>query len=198
MPSTATCACGCGQQTRNASKTSRARGWIKGQPLRYLHGHAASKMAKQARPKADQRFFSYVQVGSADECWIWTGKLTVRGYGQFWFKGRSVRAHRWSYLHHHGPIPEGLVVRHRCDNPSCVNPNHLLVGTHLDNMADAVERSRHRRGKENGSKLSDRQVQEVRRRAADGEKQKDLAPAFGVSTSLIQQIVARRAWAWLP
>jgi hypothetical protein len=72
-------------------------------------------------------------------CWEYAGKRNDRGYGI----ARERRAHRISYEHHHGPVPAGLFVRHSCDNPPCVNPEHLQVGTHADNMRDMVQRRRH-------------------------------------------------------
>lgn len=75
-------------------------------------------------------------------CWLWFGAELNYGYGQFRNDGHAL-AHRWSYSHFIGPIPEGLIVRHRCDTPCCVNPDHLELGTYVDNMADKVRRGRH-------------------------------------------------------
>jgi hypothetical protein len=86
------------------------------------------------------RFWSRVDKGAG--CWEWTGGKSD-GYGQLCDEyGRKVRAHRYSYTIHHGPIPSGRVVRHTCDNPGCVNPSHLLLGTQLDNAADRDVRGR--------------------------------------------------------
>ena len=76
-------------------------------------------------------------------CWEWTGGKTRAGYGVFWYmkqKGNSILAHRLSYTVFKGDIPKGMQVLHSCDNPSCVNPKHLRVGTHSDNMEDKVAR----------------------------------------------------------
>lgn len=82
-------------------------------------------------------------------CWLWLGALFVSGYG--WFqrghrKQPGARANRISWELHRGPIPDGLCVLHRCDNPSCVNPDHLFIGTQLDNIADRDRKGRQARG----------------------------------------------------
>lgn len=79
-------------------------------------------------------------------CLLWVGAMTPSGYGRFYFEGRLWVASRWIYTHHHGPIPEGLVVRHTCDNPSCVNLSHLILGTQDDNLQDMRDRGRYRNG----------------------------------------------------
>ena len=79
-------------------------------------------------------------------CWEYFEFKTDRGYGQFWMLGANWRAHRASYILHKGEIPDGMFVLHECDNPSCVNPDHLKLGTHQDNMNDKVKRDRQMKG----------------------------------------------------
>lgn len=98
---------------------------------------------KPATPIKD-RFERQVMRGLPSGCWLWTGSLTANGYGQIGRDGGGgvTYAHRASYEMHIGPIPDGLHVRHRCDNPPCVNPMHLELGTHADNMRDMASRGR--------------------------------------------------------
>lgn len=89
------------------------------------------------------RFAAFVDKRSESDCWLWKGTKRAKGYGQFKWNGKNVAAHRMAYTLAYGSIPEGLLIRHTCDNPPCVNPNHLLVGTDADNVRDMMERGRH-------------------------------------------------------
>lgn len=86
------------------------------------------------------RFFE--NVNKTNSCWIWIGSKTSDGYGTFGYARIIYYAHRFSYEFHNGKIPKGMFVCHKCDNPSCVNPEHLWVGTHSDNMKDASKKGR--------------------------------------------------------
>ena len=131
------CECGCGEQTPIATRTSRRDGWVRGQPLRFVLGHA--RWTK--RPTNLDRFERMVER-SASGCWNWNGPRLNTGYGKFSI-GRSlvVLAHRFSYEHHHGPIPEGLVVDHVCGNRLCVNPAHLEAVSQSENVKRAWARA---------------------------------------------------------
>lgn len=90
-----------------------------------------------------ERFWANVNVGTEDECWTWTGQSGAGGYGVMKMNGKAVKAHRVSYLLSHDELPHDLDVLHSCDNPSCVNPKHLRLGTHTDNMRDRAQRTPH-------------------------------------------------------
>ena len=120
------------------------------------------------------------------------------GYKQIKIDNKSCLAHRYSYRYHCGPIPNGLLVCHHCDNPSCVNPNHLFLGTHRDNMDDMTKKNRYARhpGEQNGSsKLTDDQVREIRaKHIFRVYTYQMLADEYNMSRDSIQKIVKRKIW----
>lgn len=134
-----------------------------------------------------------------DACWPWTGPMFVTGYGQVSVQGRPEYGHRLAYQVHRGTIPAGRVVRHRCDNPRCVNPAHLVLGSKADNSRDMVNRGRSCRGpKAHSVVLTEAQVREIRTRYRPRVvTQTTLANEYGVSRANISAIVCGRSWGWL-
>lgn len=134
-----------------------------------------------------------------DTCWIWLGSTNKAGYGQLGVSRTRRYAHQLAYELYRGPIAEGLEVCHTCDRPSCVNPEHLFLGTHAQNMADMARKgrgaTRHRPGDLHPmAKLTEGQVREIRERIVAGEKQVDLATEFGVRFSTISMLHRRQTW----
>jgi hypothetical protein len=133
-------------------------------------------------------------------CWLWIGAKNEHGYGVIGRAGRgsgNLKAHRVSWELKNGPAGNG-VIRHRCDNPPCVNPDHLLPGTFAQNSQDAVSRGRHAHGETVYAKLTENDVIDIRTLLAFGARNGDLARAFGVSRGSITMIVNRSRWVHLP
>lgn len=132
-------------------------------------------------------------------CWLWTGHSVRAGYGHIKVSGKMLYAHRVSWEMAHGAIPTGMCVCHRCDTPACVNPDHLFLGTHLDNARDKVSKKRQRgggqRGEENGGAiLRESDVLFIRKMCLEGATQASMARKFGVSRRGVCDIVRRKNW----
>ena len=148
------------------------------------------------RKSLEDRFRSKIEISGLDECWEWIASKNAQGYGFLSVGGKQVGAHRVSYQLHHGPIPEGLHVLHSCDNPSCVNPAHLHLGTNADNVRERNERDRSAREVSHGqAKLNCSDVVEIRQRYVNkSNTQTELAHTYGVARTTIQQIVNHDIW----
>ncbi len=136
---------------------------------------------------------------SPGACWSWHGAHTRYGYGLINMHHRTIQAHRASWMLHHGPIPDGLCVLHKCDNPRCTNPGHLFLGTQLENIADRERKGRNvvPKGESSGNhKLTESDVIDIRTLHAMGARTRDLVAAYSeVYPSVIAKILARTAWA---
>lgn len=150
------------------------------------------------QPEWAARFWSKVQIGAPDACWPWTGAKRD-GYGMFKANGRNHGAHRIALTLQGVEVPDVAVVCHRCDNPPCVNPAHLFVGTRADNNADMFAKRRNMLPPT--SKLSPELAAEIRaevaRRLAEGRPYygaKDLARRYGVTHISIRAVVNNRTW----
>ena len=139
-----------------------------------------------------ERFMKNVR--RSDGCWEWTGAKDDKGYGLFWLKGSAKRAHRLMVEMHTGLKPEGAVILHSCDNPSCVNPEHLSVGTQRDNVLDMHTKCRaaSKVGTLNGaSKLDEATVLAIKS-SCDGHTA--LGRRYGVSKTTIMRIRSGKSW----
>lgn len=143
---------------------------------------------------ARERFMSFVSPEPNSGCWLWLGSLT-RGYGSFSF-GKQMRAPRFSYEEFKGPIPDGHVIRHTCDNKMCVNPDHLVTGTHGDNTQDAFDRGRAIVGSRSAAaKISEHDVLAI---VNDDRPLGEIAQAYGLSKSRVCTIRKGRGWKHVP
>lgn len=163
-------------------------------------------LALAPKPTLEQVFWAGVEKSSG--CWVWTGTKVGRDgrhlYGTVTFQRRTYRAHRLSWMLHFGEVPSGMFVCHKCDNPPCVRPDHLFLGTNADNMADMAAKGRAHRnlGPLNvKSKLTPRDVQYIRRTYVRGSSTAGapaLAAELGVSSSSVFHVLNRKNYAWLP
>jgi len=151
------------------------------------------KNLKSVSPK--KRIWLCSEVDPETGCWIWQKGKDKDGYGQFSFKNRNYRAHRVAYRLYVGPIPRGMQVLHKFDNPSCVNPNHLFLGDNDINMADMVQKDRQAKGEANGlSKLTEDQVREIKKRLLGTETTSDIARDYPVDRKVVSRINAGTNW----
>jgi len=152
----------------------------------------------QLEEKDIQRFWSKVNKADNNSCWEWTAGRQVSGYGRIGIKGKLYIASRIAYALHYGECPAHLHCCHKCDNPPCVNPYHLFLGTDLDNARDKESKGRvkHARGERNGGggKLTEAQVMQIRGLLAEGRTLISIAQQFNVTYGLIGHIKHGRAW----
>lgn len=160
-------------------------------------------MNRKAKP------FSAKYTVAEDGCWVWAQSKSRLGYGMVSFNGKQTSAHRVSWMLYRGDIPAGMSVCHTCDNPACVNPGHLWLGTHQQNMADKVAKGRQARGEAitknrpydpskrprgEGHKLAVLNNDAVKAIRADARSFTAIAGDFGVSRQIVSRIVRGLAW----
>jgi hypothetical protein len=152
------------------------------------------------KEKDEKRFWGKVTKAGEDECWEWTGHKSAGGYGRFYLGGKkpkpkTVAAHRFAYAVIFGPIPDGLIACHRCDNPSCVNPSHLFIGTHQDNSDDKLQKKRHPHGSSHPRAiLSEQDVASIRRRRKGGESYESISSDYPAVKLVIRSAAVGNTW----
>ncbi len=146
-----------------------------------------------------QRLNEKVKIKTGSECHEFTAARDNKGYGRFFFDGSMMLAHRASWAIHNGPIGDGLNVLHKCDNPSCVNPEHMFLGTPADNMKDRDNKGRQAIGEDKGTaKLTNEEVIEIKHCLGRGDvSQADLGKMYSVTQGNIAAIKSGKTWSHL-
>lgn len=155
---------------------------------------SAACMHEAKKKDLETCFWAKVNKEAPSGCWEWTASRKVNGYGQFIWRGKMNRAHRLAWKLINGD-PGELEVAHKCDNRICVNPSHLFLATHQENMADCVSKGRHTFGEKNKrSKLTPAQVLEIRANPPKHGEMKKLAEKYGVRANHISRILSGAFW----
>lgn len=144
-----------------------------------------------------KRFWEKVDISDPTGCWNWTASVAGKGYGQIKVPKtrRQVYAHRLSYEFHFGPIPAGLLVCHKCDNPRCVRPDHLFLGTSEDNLVDMAKKDRHLYGERNSEhRLLEKEVHRIFDLDEAGWSQHKIAGEMGVGQPQVGRILRGLRW----
>lgn len=191
------CGCATGGRTCGCGSAGRASIGAGHEPLRnvwhFMYNHAMA-YARNHRGTLAERFWR--KVDKSGDCWEWTGaRGNSTGHGRIRDQGASKWSHRVSWELTHGPIPKGMFVCHACDNPPCVRPSHLFLGSAKDNSEDMVRKHRQVFGmKTTGVRLNEDKVREIRTLANDGMPSAALAEQFGVGYVTIRDIITRKTW----
>lgn len=141
------------------------------------------------------RFWEKVAIADDAACWLWLASKDAEGYGQFMAQRKRHRAHRFAYAASVGPIGPGLLVCHSCDNPSCVNPNHLFCADQKTNVQDAKRKGRSAVGERHGrAKVTVPEVKEIRRLRSCGWKLREIGAIYGLSESGVGKMCKGKYW----
>ena len=180
------CKCGCGEKTATIRFPSHA---TKTSAVGEFRDFASKECYYRFGAKNfEERFWAKVKKQGLDECWVWIAAVDGKGYGMIRRNGRLLKAHRVSYELHYGQHPGEFHVCHRCDNPSCVNPAHLWLGTNFDNHLDALRKGTYNR------KLTAKKAKEIRALYESGKNQTEIAEIYGIDPSHVSDIVNGKKW----
>lgn len=138
-----------------------------------------------------ERFWN--KVAKSESCWEWNSASDSSGYGRFHYNGRLDSAHRVSWILKYGPVHKGMLVLHKCDNRKCVNPSHLFLGTHKDNMQDMAKKGRHGIPT-HSNKLNSSDVIQIYKLRDSGLLQREIALIFGISQKQVRRILSGENW----
>ena len=184
MSATGLCECGCGERTPLAPQTNTQRGWVRGEPLRFVNHHASRvQPVGVERTKAPWRERFEAKIERTDTCWIWRGTILKIGYGSCSYRHRATYAHRIAYEIYVGPIPRGLELDHLCRVTRCVNPAHLEPVTHAENM---------RRAK--FVRLTPEIRDQICARHSKGESLRQIALSMGMGVSTVSAFAQGVSW----
>jgi hypothetical protein len=178
----------------------RIHGFFRQRPSDHIHQQQGCPKCVGKQLSIEERFWRLVK--KTPSCWIWKSSIRKSGYGKFrLYEGqicvKHLSAHRFSWELHNGSIPSGMLVCHKCDNPVCVRPDHLFLGTPKDNVVDMIRKGRQKypAGEQAGqAKLDSAQVLDIRDRFKRGETGKALAEEYRVSRAEVSRIVNNKRW----
>lgn len=152
----------------------------------YIHGTSEERFLKNIKISKDK-----------NACWIWIGTIQTCGYGAIYINQKNTKAHRYSYEYFKGKIPKGKIIMHRCDVKICVNPKHLMIGTHLENAQDRNNKGRNNScigSSHGGAKLTEKDIKDIRKRHENGETQISIAKDYGIKQVTVSDINRRKIW----
>jgi hypothetical protein len=156
-------------------------------------------MERRIGISTEHRFSTSYEVNPVSGCWEWLGACNSKGYGRMWLKPRVVQAHRYSLATYTGKALRKMSALHHCDNPRCVNPEHLFAGTQRDNVVDCYRKGRKlRAGKHPNARLEPGDIPVIKQLRANGFTYRAIAARYSMSVAAIYKICIDRAWTHIP